>query len=455
MQNLSSYQQSSRDKLISMLLPKTISHAVSKVPAYRKRINIIDGITLDSIGDLQLLPITTKDEMLSEIEDFRDNTLETALVQHTGGTSGKVLTLYRSKEEIDFLQQFYNGIDVLGLAGNPGRCNWLYISMFGNLHGEPTPIPSLGRVFNLDCNDTQWDLCLLVSNPKSVLDCDVDKIVLAGLESQLRLFTCRLIELGFDFKTSLVSAIISTGDHITPRLANWYCKNWRAPLVNQWSMSECMGGARPCAQCGHWHFDPFVIAEVVDVITHKPITEGYGALVVTCLYPFVQKQPLIRYWTGDLVEISPKKCEIANLGIRFAGRLSTCVFDSPSHSSCPLLVPVLVYDILDDYPDFASSSYFDGQLGISDHTALGHLKYKIYHRHNCENDLTTIDLMIECRYSPYMFPAHCQALIQSIWLRIVEAHPHLKSRLETNSVKFTIDLVPRGSLPRIAIAQAE
>ena len=450
-----STQQKSRQDLIAMLLPQTVKHAAAKVPAYKKRLDLSRVKKFACLEDLQHLPIITKLEMLSEGEDFIDKSLETVVIQHTGGSSGNTLVIHRSKAELDFIHTFYRTINKLHLSDDLSKNKLLYISMFGHFHGEPTPIPTPGRVFNLDFNDTQWDFQSLVSKPSALFGRDIEAIVLIGLESQLRLFTCRLIELNFDFNQSLAVAIFSTGEHITPRLANWYRRLWQVPLVNQWSMTECIGGARPCAQCGYWHFEPFVIAEVVDAMTQKPISEGYGVLVITCLYPFVQKQPFIRYWTGDLVELSPKNCEIATLGFRYAGRLSTCLLDTVADGSQPLLTSARVYYILDDYPDVASCTDFDGQPGISDYTALGQLKFHASRQQDADTGITGIKLRIETRYSAFMYPDHCQDLIQVIRKRILVAHPYLELKLRDRQVTFSIELVPPGSLSRAMIAQIE
>jgi hypothetical protein len=101
---------------------------------------------------------------------------------------------------------------------------------------------------------------------------------------------------------------------------------WRAIVLDNWSMSELRGHAHPCA-CGfaHWVGAP-VWCELVDPLTTKSVaarTGALGELVVTTVLPHGARMPLVRYRSGDIVEVGPVCRRTGSRGVRFRGRVST------------------------------------------------------------------------------------------------------------------------------------
>src|ERR1035437_5493695 len=76
------------------LLSVTLQNASRNVPAYAYISQHLTSITC--IDDLRLLQIGCKETMVAEPEAFRNSGQATMLVQHSGGTSGQQLVMYRS-----------------------------------------------------------------------------------------------------------------------------------------------------------------------------------------------------------------------------------------------------------------------------------------------------------------------------------------------------------------------
>lgn len=419
------------------LLPSTVRHAAERVPAYAK-LFAGEAERVETLADLVRLPLVDKKMVLGDADAFRDPGEPAGLVQHTGGTSGRTLFIHRGPAELEFVRRFFAVVDQEEPSPTP-----LCISFVWNHHGEPTPIPYRGRVLDVDLNDSYWDLTTLVSQPWVMTGTEPGEAVLVGLESQLRRLTCRLVEAGFEFERSCVASLHSSGDLITSRLRRWYETIWNAPLVDTYSMTELFGGASECPECGHWHFDPYLVGEVVDPFDRTPVAEGCGVLVATCLYPFVQKQPFIRYVTGDLVEIGPP-CSYDSLGWRWLGRLGNSVVERTPRGAEILLASGIAYDVLDDFPDVASSAPFKSESAVADPSALGHLKFGV-DTHG-QQPIRRLKVSIETRYAAYQYPERAERLLREARAALIARHPALARRLEEGSIEFTVEAALPGTL---------
>jgi phenylacetate-coenzyme A ligase PaaK-like adenylate-forming protein len=99
---------------------------------------------------------------------------------------------------------------------------------------------------------------------------------------------------------------------------------WGAKTVVTFGQTEFHQSYAPeCPVCGWHHLEPIVVSEVVDVDDpSQPVEQGFGRLVLTHLVPTSLRQPLIRYDSGDVVEVGGF-CEAADAPkYRLIGRLS-------------------------------------------------------------------------------------------------------------------------------------
>jgi len=202
-----------------------------------------------------------------------------------------------------------------------------------------------------------------------------------------------------------------------------------------------LGAGVHCAICGFRLLEPTVIGEVVNPNTRRSVSTGVGVLLITNLYPFVQEQPFIRYWTGDLVRVGPP-CVVDSLSFELEGRLSTCTLEYTDDSVDMLISGATVYDIVDDFPDVNSSRMFVDIEDISDHSALGKLKFGMELKF--DNGLLAIHILLETRYLPYQHSERAQWLCKKVQEAIIERHPVLKRRLRERRVKIQCSAVPRG-----------
>jgi phenylacetate-coenzyme A ligase PaaK-like adenylate-forming protein len=431
------------------LLPATLRHANAKVVGYRELWGD-RGATPISLSEL---PLTSKALFAAEPSRFLDNSVATASVQHTGGTTKLPLLMHRSGPELAYIREFFTA--VIGDGTSPSQTP-LCVSVLGNFHGDPTPMPYPGPTFQLDVNDGYWDLHKLFYEPSDFLGRHIRDTIIVGLESQLRVLTCKLRESNFDFAKSTVRSVHSTGDLITARLRQFYETTWRCPLTNRYSMSEIFGGAELCSRCGYFHCDTHLIGEVVDVNSGRPVESGYGVLVLTSLFPFVQKQPMIRYRTGDIVELGPRDCIVDELSFLLNGRETHAVIEDDGQGSKALLLGAKVYDVLDRMPEVAQSEFmeiFKSLKGVSSHVDLGHLKYKV--DFDKSRFPFRLCLSVELRFTYYLYPEHTAKVLDQIRMEILCRHSYLAERVASGSVEFEVAAALPGHLKQIQVDETE
>ena len=66
-----------------------------------------------------------------------------------------------------------------------------------------------------------------------------------------------------------------------------------------------------------------VFTEFVDPKNGGPVETGWAVLVLTELFPYVTHDPLIRYWTDDLVWVERAECACGGDGFTPKGRLGS------------------------------------------------------------------------------------------------------------------------------------
>jgi hypothetical protein len=162
-----------------------------------------------------------------------------------------------------------------------------------------------------------------------------------------------------------------------------------------------------------------VVTEVLHPKTLKPIQRGVGELVVTTLHPFVQAMPLIRYRTGDLVELGPRCATAGERGFRFRGRLAQCLLDAKGNLR---LSPQDVEAALDLFPEVARLAHPLVELGVVKSPDVGVPRF----------ELQPDRVRVEVRYEPVVFEAHARALQRSL----------------QKTLKFPIEAVRPGTLTR-------
>ena len=190
---------------------------------------------------------------------------------------------------------------------------------------------------------------------------------------------------------------------------------WRRRLTREWGaeyqdiygLSEVKHSeATSCPACGAYHFVRPIVAEVIDPVSEAPVREGCGVLVLSELYPFAEAQVLLRYWTGDLVEIAGP-CLFADLGFWFRGRAASCAAVE-GEAGRAYVGPVQVAEILAEAPDVALGGYPWASWAQD----VGAPRFIV------RQEGARVIVEVELRYAPELFPGRAAEVAAAARARI-------------------------------------
>lgn len=256
--------------------------------------------------------------------------------------------------------------------------------------------------------------------------------------------TAHLLERGVDARRFGVRGISTTGFRLSPHWRARVREAWGAPVFDNFSLSEIPSPALECPRCGfnHW-LPPPVWPEVVDPVTRAPVRRGVGVLVLTTLWPFVQAMPLLRYWTGDLVEVGPACPETGERGVRFRGREGQSVLGPDG----VLVAAQDVVDALEAEPLVARHPHPVEQLGLTRATDCGAVKFELSGPPG-RRGAGDVTLRVELKFDPRAYPADAEALGQRVAHALLLASPPLRRRERARTGELVVDLVGPGTLTR-------
>ncbi|GAA3584354.1 hypothetical protein [Snuella lapsa] len=316
-----------RELLTNKLLSLTLSMARKHAPYYSKLIPDKHDWRAEH---LNILPMIDKCELyanqskiLSEITTFGFVTFT------TGTTKQPPLLIERSQEEQLYLQNFFSILQSGVLKSNKAKP--LGIVEGSMNHGAVLRLPGIGYNFMIELTKdygiirTAW----LLQN----------KFNFKGIENKVSQMNTTVMGLSYlhqyltenniEIPPGQLKSITVFGWPVPKSRREIFEAYFKVPIHDNYSMSEMFGGAKYCKECDGYHFDPFVVPELIDLETNTSIKTGTGELVLTPLFPFTQRFVLIRYRTGDLIDVDTVMCNKGTLVYRFRGRLKRCIKVAP------------------------------------------------------------------------------------------------------------------------------
>ncbi|KGO91292.1 phenylacetate--CoA ligase family protein [Flavobacterium subsaxonicum] len=312
----------------------------------------IDISAIQTIEDLQQLPVTTKEQL----QEFNDDFLcvpKQAIVDYTttSGTSGKPVTFGLTDKDLDRLA--YNeaisfacsGIkegDVVQLMTTIDRRFMAGLAYFLGIRKLKAGIIRVGA----GVPELQWD-SILKYNPTYLIT--------------VPSFLLKLIEYaeihGIDYNNSSIKGAICIGeplrnqDFSANRLSNKITDKWDIKLFSTYASTEMSTAFAECERFKGGHHHPeLIIAEVLDD-DNNPVAIGHsGELAVTTLG--IEGMPLVRFKTGDIVQLHNEPCACGRTTTRIGpviGRKQQMI----KYKGTTLYPPAMV-DLLQSFTDIQS-----------------------------------------------------------------------------------------------------
>lgn len=335
----------SSDKVRDALLPYTLRHACSVSPFYRARYAMSALNANISITNLPSFPILSKGDLTEHYDEICCPSSFPTMLMYTSGTEGKQLLVPVSREEIlaseNLIQQAFDDRQI-----NPLTLSILRVGHGGQMQSAFVPtIPA-------HINYGPEQVVSLLQRTYKFPGVESKPSILEGNLISLRTLTKELIKRDLDGSRFGIRLVLTTGWYLTSFMRELIEKYWSAPVLDRYGVTEVNGDAKQCPVCKDFHFDPFVIAEVIDPITKMPVKEGIGSIVLTGLWPFNQVAPKIRYEIGDFVYRTHKpKCGLDEPGYRYLGRHAQTITVTNEGSIRYILFPTDVAEVLDAIPN--------------------------------------------------------------------------------------------------------
>ena len=329
--------------------------AAAAAPFYRERHR---GVAVSTLEDLRLLPAIGKNDLVRHGDAMRTSDEVPAVVALSSGTSIRDVTAapavcLRSQAELAAFREFREW----RLAGQSDRS--LIVNIITAVHGAPDTAPAPG-VFPLPLEKPFHLLHLRNWLTREFAFRGFSPRVhhVAGALNLVRLLAVALEATSPEVLPDLeLHQVLTHGDHLSARWRATIERILGAPIVNVYGISEIAGSTcHECPGCRHFHARPIVVPEVaVPDAPGEIVDKGRGELLLTALAPFQVYQPLIRYRTGDVVEVGPPCPLLDEPGFRPIGRITD---RSAATGWAALELPTfLVHELLDDEPDVARVPY--------------------------------------------------------------------------------------------------
>jgi len=419
------------------LLQQTLAHA-SALPWYRKHWGN-RWREVKSVEQLYRLPTLDKQTAAKHFSALVvPGILPFAGVVSSGTTlsSGPLLLVPRVREESEAISEYLRtGFRDWTPPVGPGVSAGLALEVRAMHHGVPSGPPPAGRL-RMPWTYTrtafrQFKQLLATKHGGRWI---TSLVIGAGALMPL---TMGLLDEGIDPATFKVRLIGTNGFRVSPFWRDRLQQLWAAELWDNFSLSEFVPHAMQCPACSFHHWvGPPLIQEVLDVSTLAPLKKGVGELTLTGLYPYVQAMPLIRYRTGDLVELGPRCRQVGQVGFRPRGRVSQAILDA-SVEGDPLLVSGQdVQELLEAESAVARHPHPVELLGLVKCNDLGAVKYTLVSARK------RIVLTVELRFDPRVFVEEAQRFAA----RIEASLRKLSRRLRAGAGSLKIRTVPPETL---------
>ncbi|MCF6346976.1 MAG: AMP-binding protein [Flavobacteriaceae bacterium] len=309
--------------------------------------NQIDISIIETLADLEQIPVTTKDDLQVHNDDFicvpKNKIIDYVT---TSGTLGNPVTIALTDADLDRLA--YNeaisfacaGIskdDIVQLMTTIDRRFMAGLAYFLGIRKLGAGIIRVGA----GIPELQWDSIL-----------KFEPTYLIAVPS----FLLKLIEYAdandIDYNASSVKGVICIGESLRNQdftlnlLSNKIKSKWNIDLFSTYASTEMGTAFTECElkQGGH-HHPELIIVEILDD-DDNPVKEGeHGELTITTLS--VEAMPLLRFKTGDVVKIHDKPCDCGRNTLRLSpvvGRKKQMVKYKGT-----TIYPPAMYDLLNDF----------------------------------------------------------------------------------------------------------
>ena len=328
--------------------------------------NNIDISKIKTLEDLRKIPVTTKDDLFLQNDDFIC-VPKSKIVDYitTSGTLGDPVTFALSNNDLDRLA--YNECQSFKVSGVSSQdtiqlmttMDRRFMAGLAYFLGARKLGAGIVRVGN-GMPELQWDT---INRIKPNVIIAVPSFILKVIEYAENN--------GIDYKNSSVKKAICIGEPLRNQdfslstLAKRIKDKWDIQLFSTYASTEMSTAFNECEKGmgGHQHLD-LIIVEFLNE-QNEPVEKGEaGEITITTLG--VEGMPLLRFKTGDVAFNYTEKCECGRTTMRIGpviGRRKQMIKYKGT-----TLYPAALYDVLADFEDVQDYyiEVFTNDIGTDD-----------------------------------------------------------------------------------------
>ncbi|MDX3659769.1 hypothetical protein PV646_20915 [Streptomyces sp. ID05-26A] len=424
-------------------LGPTLTHA-ARHPFYRDHWARHLGApgAADAWALLAALPPTERRHLSEDLSPMLDDGDEIVGVGFSSGSTGSSMTRYFTARERNLAGAFAKAA-----AGPPpaGAVRPLRLDFLSTWHGVGGADTSGAvRVPGTVVDDEHAERTIHMLRRRFTAPGVASRVsMLSGGVIGIHAFTRYVVDHEIPVSDFAIGVVGLFGGYPGRRRIAWLGEYWQCPVLDSFSVSECRGKALVCPHCGYLEFDPQLVAQAVALDSHELVTAGTARLAVTELYPFGIAQPIVKYLTGDLVEVldETSACRTGHVGgLRRIGRVETSIIASVDGTTTVLVPSQGLYDAF-DRPGVCRADFRSTLSGVT----VNDLAQPHVHTSLSETGGT---LRLRCRYRPDGSGLDCAADV----LAALRSWP--AARAWADSGRLIIDVVadPATAPPRAKFA---
>jgi hypothetical protein len=419
-------------------LGETIERAARLSPYYREVFAGLDK-AVRSVDDVRRFPLLTREILIERTYDMLADGAVPITVSLSGGTTGAVDGLHRPVLTFHDEEESRARRAVLDASYGALSPQPLFMHLVNLGHGYDTSAALEGAFQMALERPFHFQAILSVLRHRFSFPGFTPRVRgLAGALRLLKALTLLCQEGGIDGADFEIELVSSSSSHLTSRWRGVLAEYWGAEIDETYGLSEVPGlHARRCTACGHFHFAPLAVVEILALGSDEPVEAGVGRVVATSLYPLAAIQPIIRYDTGDAVDIVGH-CDFAGtFGFAFLGRVADAPMVPGSSGRATLLSPIVVNEVLDGDPRVATEQFaFAKALGLD--TGVGYQKWGF----RLDGDRHVLELAIEMSGAR----SGCSSAFGlEVRDRIMSAAPGLAEAVDGGVIEFRTVLHEQGS----------
>lgn len=423
-------------------LRETWSYARRHSPYYALRLPELPPERID-YDTLRLVPILTRDDLARHGHELRCGTGLPAYLMFSGGTTGEPLLVYGS--EWDLEQTYAKYLERVQAASGPRP---LILTTGGGSQGGPPLVPGRCGALSIPLRSRQgyeWAWRLLTSEHR--YEPYAPRVTHLALPlPALKKLVHFMLERGLDRSSLALASVCSYSAHVSTAWRRMIEETLGAPLSDSFGFTE-VPKVRGFKGPNDTHFffeDDQTLWEVIAPFDRAPVLgEGLGRLLVTTLVPFNKERVLLRYASGDLVEVGPVDERREQRGFRFRGRLTHSLAVDDGGVQRLAVFPTDVQELVDFDPWVARFSN-RRHAGVTASEDDSFPKWRL--GAVARGAATHVTLELELTSSPSLYFRQSRDLAERVRHGLQELNPTLADLVARGVVELRVACVPPGTI---------